>query len=109
MLACFFIATMGTAIVNLIVMQKEKERIWALISRKLAKEASPEELLELQQLIDGNYKAGLVLEILMELFKSPGRQSEPIQPPDAPPAFDMEAGYQQVLERIRKEDTRPDN
>lgn len=60
-------------------MQKEKERIWSLISRKLAKEASREELLELQQLIDGNYKAGLVLEILTELFKTPARQSEPIR------------------------------
>jgi hypothetical protein len=48
----------------------EKERIWVLFAKQLAREISPEELEELHDLLKKNPDAGYSIQIISVLWKS---------------------------------------
>ena len=54
----------------LTIHMKEQDRIWTLIARKLANEATDEELEQLQELIRKNPEAGFTLQVLIDLWQT---------------------------------------
>ena len=49
---------------------KEQDRIWTLIARKLAGEATEKELEELQELLKKYPEAGYSLQVLSDLWRT---------------------------------------
>ena len=73
-------------------MNDNKQRIWRLISRRMAGEASPAELLELQNLLQSNPEIQYFMETLRELWKPAEQQDD----------RELESLYEKHMLRMRR-------
>jgi putative ABC transport system permease protein len=85
---------------------KKEDRIWQLIARKMAGEASEEELLELQELVKDHPEFGYYAQVVTDLKKQPPKDdTEQMQPllQRLKKRIAAEESVAQVAEHLRQE------